>query len=124
MKNLLILATLLTSLSTYAVTLKGNFELSIAVMQNMDNGGQAMGALTSINTSILSTTIASPIAGVIVFTDSETAMIDMDNEVAIEEVELIQIALEDGEELSDFQNAVLEIGMTNGQLDEDANILE
>jgi hypothetical protein len=124
MKKLLILTTLLTSLSSYAVTLVGNVHLAGEVLRGYDNDGQGMMALTSINTSILSTTIASPIAGVIVFADSKTAMIDLDNEIALEEVELIQIALEDSEELSNFQNAILEIGITNGQLDENANILE
>jgi hypothetical protein len=122
MKKLLILVTLLTSASSFAVTILPNtMNLAAASSSQMVEG---YAYFTTSEGLVTSTSIASPIAGIVVFADSGTAIIDLENESALEEVELIQIALEDGDELSNFQNAVLEIGVSNGQLDEDANILE
>jgi hypothetical protein len=125
MKVLFILVTLLTSLSSSAVTIVP----SVLMIDNTVQSGElsdkeASGIFSTVKGLTTSTTVASPVAGVIVFADSERVMIDLQSERALEEIELIQISLDEGEELSDFQNAVLEIGVANGQLDIDAYILK
>jgi hypothetical protein len=124
MKALLILSILLTSVSTFAVTLETNAGGANEIMKDIDFDELNVMYMSTLNGALTSSTVASPIFGVLMFADGERTIINLDNEIALEEVDLIQVALEDGDELSDFQNAVLEIGMANGQLDEDANVLE
>jgi hypothetical protein len=122
MKNLLILATLLSSALSYGVTLP--VTVGLVDEASRDQTGIAIMALSTTSVGISTTAAFSPVGGLVIFADSDVAILDLNNEVALEEVELIQMAIEDGEELTDFQNAILEIGITNSQLDENANILE
>jgi hypothetical protein len=126
MKKLLILATLLTSMSSFAASIGGG-----ALLMSEDSGDQVTGTFLGVTTSgtgavasLIVSTVGSPVAGLVVLADNGTVSIDFNNENSLEEVSLIQIALEDGEELSEMQEAILEIGIANAQLDEDANILE
>jgi hypothetical protein len=126
MKKLLILATLLTSFSSFAITLGAG----AAIMKDPgvdEISGQLGGVTTSgsgVVTGLIISTVGSPVAGLVVLADNGTTFIDFENENALDEVLLIQIALEDGEELSEMQEAFLEIGMANGQLDVNANVIE
>jgi hypothetical protein len=128
MKKLLIFVTLLTSLSSYAVSVVPGL-----VMTNSASGEVELleagvyGLITSgaggVSSLVLST-VGSPIVGLVVLTDNGLASLNLENDDVRDEVLLIQIAFEDGEELSEMQEAILEIGIANAQLDEDAKILE
>ena len=87
--------------------------------------GRDDGEFSFITTSQLavSTTIAAnPVAGLIVFADSNQVMLDLENDNVLEVLENIQISLSEGLELTDLEKAILKIGLENNQINVNATI--
>ena len=78
--------------------------------------------LTTSQLAISTTTIASPMAGLIIFADGDNAYLDLDNEHVLDLLENIEISLSDGVELTDLEKAILNIGYANNQINIDGTI--
>ena len=70
----------------------------------------------SSTTSAASSAAVSPLAGLIVFLDNGQIALDMENESLQDELDLIEVSIEEGLELTDIQKAIIHIGQQNNQL--------
>lgn len=124
-KKILPLLLLIASGPSMALTLTPNV-MAVAALSDSSTVEQyaGMGVFTTVEAATTATSSSSPILGVIIFADGQAPSIDLENEDALDEVESIQITLEEGGELTEFQETILEVGINNGQLDESGNILE
>lgn len=115
--------------SAFSVTIVPNI-MAVAALSNETAATQNLGAavFTSVEASTTSTSFASPILGpvlgVIIFADGTLPLIDLENSEAIDQLLAIQISIEDGEELTEFQRSFLNVGIDAHQLDENANIID
>ena len=78
--------------------------------------------ITTSQLAVSTTTTANPVAGLIVFADSNQVMLDLENDNVLEVLENIQISLSEGLELTDLEKAILKIGLENNQINVNATI--
>ena len=126
MKQLLLLTTLITSFSASAVTISPSL-MWLAASGNSDKTEDLITGYGGFSTSMgltSSTSATTVLGGLLVFADGENTVLDLENDSLLDELEMIQMNLEDGEELSPLQNAILRIGVENDQLDIYGNVVE
>ena len=107
----------LSSLNVLAAGLVPNSYLVFA-WGGMPHGGGSdeAGYLITSNLALsTSTTTSNPIAGLVIFADNGEVMLDMENEALQDELEMIEISIEEGQELTDLQKAIIHIGQQNNQ---------
>ena len=114
MKKMMTLFSLLISMSSFSASI---YPSSMALLGDaMTHCPNCMPIFTTINGLTSSTTAANPIAGLVAFADNGEIMLDMESEALQDELAVIEMALEEGEELTDLQKAIIEIGSMNNQL--------
>ena len=119
MKKLIIgtVFTLLTA-NSFAVALYPNILglLAIDTFRSTEDQKSVAAMLTTTNGLTSSTTAASPLAGLVMFLDNDQMVLDMESEALLDELDVIELKLENNEELTDLQKAIIVIGKDNNQL--------
>ena len=77
---------------------------------------KTVGMLSSTSGVTTSSTAAHPLLGLIAMLDNGEMALDMENEELLDELDLIELKISEGEELTDRQKAIIEIGELNNQL--------
>ena len=118
MKRIL-LGTILTliSVNSFALALYPNITGLIVLDQARDSSDRftMFNVLSTTNGLTSSTTAASPLAGLVMFLDNDQMVLDMESEALLDELDVIELKLENNEELTDLQKAIVIIGKDNNQ---------
>ena len=122
MKNLFVTALLTLSLNTMAASAT-YFSLGGTTGQSDEISEQITQGMITTTSPALTTTSGSVVAGVVFLADGSTTALDFNNEYLLEEIEIIQVAIEEKAPLSEMQRTILAIGYSSDQLDQYGNIL-